>query len=176
MTDITLVTGGCRSGKSDNALALAEDISESGRVFVATCIPHDTEMKDRVARHRRERSATWDTVEAPLDLAAAVAEHSRPGRVLLVDCLTLWVSNLMGASEDPEILRGHVDDLVKALEQSRCPVVVVSNEVGCGIVPENRLARLFRDVAGSVNQRVAAVVDTVIWMVAGIPVKVKPAH
>ena len=176
MKDITLVIGGCRSGKSDHALALAEEISPDGRVFVATCVPHDDEMKDRVARHRRERSPTWATVEVPVDLAATVAEQSRTGRVLLVDCLTLWVSNLMGLSEDPDILRGYAADLVRALGQSGCPVVVVTNEVGCGIVPENRLARLFRDVVGWANQAVAASADRVVWTVAGIPVTVKGAQ
>ena len=173
MTDITLVIGGCRSGKSEHALALAEEISQSDRVFVATCVPHDDEMKDRVARHQRDRDAAWKTVEAPVDLAAAIHNHGRAGRVLLIDCLTLWVSNLMGISEDPDTLRGYAADLVRALEQSRCPVVIVTNEVGCGIVPENRLARLFRDVVGWINQAVAAGADRVVWTVAGIPVTVK---
>jgi adenosylcobinamide kinase/adenosylcobinamide-phosphate guanylyltransferase len=173
LTDITLVIGGCRSGKSEQALALAESLASAERVFVATCVPNDEEMKDRVARHRRDRSATWTTVEEPLDLAAAVARHARPGRVLLVDCLTLWISNLMAVSEDADVLRGRADELVRALEESRCPVVLVSNEVGCGIVPENRLARLFRDVVGWTNQAVATCAERVVWCVAGIPVTVK---
>lgn len=176
MKDITLVIGGCRSGKSDIALSLAEEISDNGRVFVATCVPHDKEMKDRVARHRRERSPTWTAVEVPVNLAATVAEQSRSGKVLLVDCLTLWVSNLMATCEDPDVLRGIVLEMVSTLEQSRCPVVVVSNEVGCGIVPENRLARLFRDVVGWANQAVAASADRVVWSVAGIPVTIKGAE
>jgi adenosylcobinamide kinase/adenosylcobinamide-phosphate guanylyltransferase len=173
LSDITLVIGGCRSGKSEHALAVAESVANSQRVFVATCVPHDAEMEDRVARHRRERSRSWDTVEAPLDLAGAVARHARPGAVLLIDCLTLWVSNLMGTSEDPDVLRGHTADLVDALSRAGGPVVLVTNEVGCGIVPENRLARLFRDVVGWTNQAVAACADRVVWTVAGIPVTIK---
>ena len=173
MSNITLVIGGCRSGKSSHALDLAETTSHSDRVFVATCVPHDDEMKDRVARHQRDRNATWQTVEAPVDLPAVIHDHARPGGVLLIDCLTLWVSNLMGISEDPDVLRGYAADLVRALKQSRGPVVIVTNEVGCGIVPENRLARLFRDVVGWVNQAVAAGADRVVWTVAGIPVTIK---
>jgi adenosylcobinamide kinase/adenosylcobinamide-phosphate guanylyltransferase len=144
-------------------------------VFVATCVPHDEEMRERVARHRRLRSASWSTVDVPVDLADAVIEHSGNARVLLVDCLTLWVSNLMVRSEDPQTLRGHIAALVQALSRSRCPVVLVTNEVGCGIVPENRLARLFRDVVGWANQAVAGCADRVVWTVAGIPVTIKGA-
>jgi len=173
LSDITLVIGGCRSGKSEHALSLAERLSATQRVFVATCIPHDAEMRDRVTRHQRERSRSWTTVEAPLDLAGAVARHARPGAVLLIDCLTLWVSNLLGTSEDPDLLRGRAAELVNALSQSRGPVVLVTNEVGAGIVPENRLARLFRDVVGWTNQAVAGCADRVVWTVAGIPLTIK---
>ncbi len=173
MTDITLVIGGCRSGKSDHALVLAEAMPAADRIFVATCVPRDKEMRERVARHQRVRSAAWKTIEAPVDLAATLIEASRPDRILLVDCLTLWVNNLLALSEEVEDLRRHGLELVAALKQTRGPVVIVTNEVGCGIVPENRIARLFRDVVGWVNQAVAACADRVVWTVAGIPVTVK---
>lgn len=176
MTEITLVIGGCRSGKSEQALAIAQAHASATRVFIATCVPHDAEMKDRVARHRRERDPSWVTVEAPLELAEAVSRHAREDAVVLVDCLTLWVSNLMGRCEDPDRLRRQAAELADALARSRGPVVVVTNEVGCGIVPENRLARLFRDVVGWTNQAVAACADRVVWTVAGIPVTIKEAE
>ena len=164
------VVGGCRSGKSRHALELAEQISGVHRIFIATCVPYDEEMKDRVRRHQKDRGSTWTTVDAPVELAAAILEHSQSACVILADCLTLWMSNLLMESED---LETRVEELTTAIHKAKCPVVIVSNEVGTGIVPENALARQFRDAVGLANQRVAACVDKVIWMVAGIPVLVK---
>ena len=167
------VLGGCRSGKSGYALEIAQQFSGDDKIFIATCIPHDDEMEQRVARHREERSRIWKTVEAPLLLPEAIAENSRRADVIIADCLTLWVSNLLMNSDDSEKIEGQIPRLTAALEKSRCPVVLVSNEVGQGIVPENKLARQFRDLVGYVNQAVAECADRVIWTVAVIPVTVK---
>lgn len=166
--------GGCRSGKSRYALELATQAAGRNRIYIATCIPGDNEMEERVRRHQKERSQSWTTVEAPLSLAEAVDEHSRQGNVIVVDCLTLWLSNLLLEINNMEEIEVHIKRLTQSLEASQCPVFLVSNEVGTGIVPESRLARRFRDVAGFANQKVAACSDMVIWMVAGIPVSIKP--
>lgn len=171
MTDdpwrIRLVLGGARSGKSRHAQALAE-ACEAPRRFVATAQAFDAEMVDRIARHRADRSAAWATIEAPLALAETIATID--DGVLLVDCLTLWTSNLLLAEADVDAA---TDALIAALAQSRVRVVLVSNEVGWGIVPDNALARRFRDVAGRVNQRVAAAADRVDLLVAGLPMSLK---
>ena len=176
MQQTTFVIGGCRSGKSGHALKLAEGYALNHRVFIATCVPHDEEMRYRVARHQAERGNRWVTVEEPLKLPEVIDANCSPNTVLLVDCLTLWVTNLImdGDKKDPEQFFKPTRRLVQSLLNAKGPVVLVSNEVGTGIVPENRLARLFRDTAGSINQAVADAADIVFWMVAGIPVKVKP--
>ena len=173
MKEITFVLGGCRSGKSKYALQTAEKIVAKCRIYIATCVPQDDEMKQRVAQHQKQRSSTWVTVEEPLDLTRAIMENSRKADVVLIDCLTLWMSNLLMQTQDEAILKNKIEQLVQALSQADCPVVVVSNEVGGGIVPENPLARQFRDIAGWANQSVAACADRVVWMVAGIPLTVK---
>jgi len=167
------VTGGCKSGKSSHALELAEKISEHGRIFIATCIPHDNEMQERITAHQKERCESWETLEVPLSIAETITKSSKNAGVILVDCITLWLSNLLLENFDQEAVKKHVEELSKAIEKATCPVVLVSNEVGAGIVPENRLARLFRDTAGFANQKIAACADRVIWMVAGIPVVIK---
>lgn len=174
MSDLTLVIGGCRSGKSRIALAEAEGRPAERRIFVATAEPFDDEMAARIRRHRAERGAAWLTVEAPRGLPEAVARHGAdPGSVLLIDCLTIWVSNLLLADETGAAVAGGMERLAAALGSAAAPIVAVSNEVGAGVVPENRLARLFRDAAGSVNQAVAALAGKVIWAVAGIGVRIK---
>jgi adenosylcobinamide kinase / adenosylcobinamide-phosphate guanylyltransferase len=169
---ITLVIGGCKSGKSRQALQLAGK-SNSRRIFIATCVPFDAELKERVARHKEERDGTWTTVDVPIHLPEAISAHDTDNTVLLIDCLTLWINNLLMASEDQGFIDEAVEKLMAALSEARCPVILVANEVGAGIVPENRLARLFRDVAGVANQRIAALADEVIYMVAGIPMIIK---
>ncbi len=156
-----LVLGGARSGKTGHALALAEAVG-ARRVYVATAEAGDAEMAERIARHRAERGAGWRTVEAPLELAAALGEA---GDVVLVDCLTLWLSNLMLAGRDVEAATA---GLLAALEGAAVPVVLVSNEVGMGLVPETPLGRAFRDAQGRLNQRVAAAVARVDFVVAGV--------
>jgi adenosylcobinamide kinase/adenosylcobinamide-phosphate guanylyltransferase len=130
-------------------------------------------MRQRVVQHQKERSRNWQTVEAPIHLSRAIADHSRQADVLLVDCLTLWISNLMLETEDDEKIADHVNSLIQVLEAAVCPVVIVSNEIGSGIVPENKLSRRFRDLVGAANQAVAEHADRVVWMVAGIPVSIK---
>jgi adenosylcobinamide kinase/adenosylcobinamide-phosphate guanylyltransferase len=173
---ITFVIGGCRSGKSRHALELAEKYDVIHHVYIATCVPQDDEMRYRVELHQSERGHHWSTVEEPIGLPEVLRSYSSPDTVLLIDCLTLWVTNLLMEtnSQEPEHFIEPTKKLVQALENVKGPVVLVANEVGTGVVPDNALARLFRDTAGSVNQHVATVADTVIWMVAGIPAKIKP--
>ncbi|MCG7347040.1 bifunctional adenosylcobinamide kinase/adenosylcobinamide-phosphate guanylyltransferase [Sphingomonas sp. ACRSK] len=164
-----LVLGGARSGKSRYAQSLAE--ASGGRlVFVATAQAFDDEMTDRIRRHQADRDGRWTTVEASVDLASAIAAADDEDAVVLVDCLTLWASNLLLGEEDAE---ARLAQLLAALERARGQVLLVANEVGLGIVPDNALARAFRDLAGTVNQRVAAVADQVHMTVAGIPIIVK---
>ncbi len=160
-----LVLGGARSGKSRHAQAIAEGIG--GRlVYIATAQAFDAEMANRIARHRADRDGRWTTVEAPVDLAAAILAADGPRATILVDCLTLWTSNLM--------LGGHgadaaLDGLADVIGRTEAGLILVANETGLGIVPDNALARAFRDLAGRVNQRVAATVDAVDFVLAGIP-------
>ena len=170
---IIFIIGGCRSGKSAEALRRGEALEAERRIFVATCRPYDAEMQARIERHRRERDARWETLEVPLELADTLETHNTDGHVILVDCLTLWTTNLMMDGQADNVVETRTAALVRTLVQMRCPVILVANEVGQGIVPENATARRFRDWAGMVNQKVAASADQVIWMVAGIPVKIK---
>ena len=167
------VLGGCRSGKSGYALEAAQKFGGDDKVFIATCIPRDDEMKLRVARHQQERRPDWHTVEAPLDLPQAMVKAGGKAGVLLVDCLTLWINNLLMENHDSEQILNHVQSLTRAVSSATCPIILVSNEVGTGIVPENKLARLYRDLVGSTNQAVAECADQVVWTVAGIPVTIK---
>ncbi len=173
MHPTTLIIGGCRSGKSRHALELADTIGGRRKFFVATCVPQDEEMTARVQRHQRERGADWQTLEVPLELAEAVEQHGPKADIMVVDCLTLWVSNLMADLGDDDDVMRKIDTLCKVLAHPPCPVILVTNEVGTGIVPENPLARRYRDLAGWTNQQVAAACKQMIWMVAGIATKVK---
>lgn len=164
-----LVLGGARSGKSRYAQARAESLPGS-LLFVATAQAWDDEMEDRIARHQADRDGRWSTLEVPLDLPAAIAANAAPGRVLLVDCLTLWTSNLLFAERD---LDAETEALSGALAQASGPVILVANEVGLGIVPDNALARRFRDVAGRLNQAVAAAAQEVQFLAAGLPLRLK---
>lgn len=163
------VLGGARSGKSRYAQVRAEAIGVQ-RCFIATAQAFDDEMRDRIARHQADRGAGWQIVEEPLDLAEAIAARSSPGRVLVVDCLTLWTTNLLLAENDIAAAAGK---LTNAISRATGPVILVANEVGQGIVPDNALARRFRDEAGLVNQRVAAAVEEVQLLIAGLPMKLK---
>jgi adenosylcobinamide kinase/adenosylcobinamide-phosphate guanylyltransferase len=169
VSGVTLVLGGARSGKSRRAQALAE-ADDGALVFIATAQAFDEETRERIARHRVDRGARWRTLEEPLALPEAIARATGRGVTILVDCLTLWASNLLLAGADTD--RG-IADLEAALARVEGRVILVSNEVGWGIVPDNALARRFRDVAGLVNQRVAAAADHVEFVVAGLPITLK---
>lgn len=169
MAKAILITGGARSGKSGFAERLT--LSMGGEaIYVATAEALDGEMAERIARHRARRGPEWETVNASLSLLDTLHETDH-GRPRLVDCLTLWLSNLMHHGHDWQT---EVRALAEALPGFAAPVVFVTNEVGAGIVPENRLARAFRDAAGLVNQEIAAACDELWLVTAGYPMKVKP--
>ncbi|MCP4673001.1 MAG: bifunctional adenosylcobinamide kinase/adenosylcobinamide-phosphate guanylyltransferase [Desulfobacula sp.] len=177
--NITFIIGGCRSGKSSFALDQANlELSSKDKgkmkIFIATSVPRDSEMEKRVKKHQHERGNEWHTIEEPVKIHGIINEYSKNASVILVDCLTLWVSNLLLNSCDDAQLDKAVKKLEDSLESCRCPVFLVSNEVGTGIVPENKLARQFRDYAGFVNQRMAKKADRVVMTIAGIDVQIKP--
>jgi adenosylcobinamide kinase/adenosylcobinamide-phosphate guanylyltransferase len=167
-SQLTLVLGGARSGKSRYAESLVTACPPPW-IYVATAEALDEEMRARIAEHRARRGADWRTVEAPRDLAEALQQNSAGGAVL-VDCLTLWLSNLMLADADIAAESARLEAVLASLAG---PLVIVSNEVGFGIVPDNALARRFRDAQGRLNQRIAARADRVVLMVAGLPLVVK---
>jgi len=169
---IYFVTGGCRSGKSGYAEKLTLGLAGSRKLYIATCVPYDDEMQDRVDRHKHDRGDVWDTDETPVNIQDVIEAKSCGYDGILVDCLTLWISNLMMENDEAGIM-AHADRLAEALKNSKCPVVLVSNEVGAGIVPENQVARQFRDYAGFVNQKIAAAADAAYWLVSGLPVQIK---
>ena len=173
MSQVILVIGGCRSGKSVFALNTAEKIAPDNRIFIATGLQLDQEMKVRVLRHQAERGPEWATIEAPIQLPAAIIKYAETGRVLLVDCITMWLSNLILDQETAPNINGFIEDVKASLKKPACPVILVTNEVGTGIVPENRLAREYRDLVGSVNQQLAELADQVVMVIAGIAVWIK---
>ena len=174
MAEVILITGGARSGKSREALRLAEEFPR--RVFIATAEPFDDEMRDRIARHREERGPGWRTIEAPLDLAGALRSVGDPEAAVVIDCLTVWLGNLMHRDEKMTDEAPPCADLLHALttaENRR--IILVTNETGMGIVPADALSRRFQDVAGRLNQQVAALADRVILTVCGIAMTIKPS-
>jgi len=170
MSRVTLVTGGARSGKSTHALALGG--AYASKAFVATAEITDDEMRARIEKHQRERGASFTTIEAPLDLAGGLRRVPDGCEVAIVDCLTVWMGNLMHA-HGTEAAYPEVDRLIEAISDAPCDLVLVTNEVGMGIVPDNELARVFRDRAGRLNQRVAEIADEVVFVLSGIPLKIK---
>ena len=169
-TRTALILGGARSGKSRFAEKLAEETGLH-KVYVATGAAHDGEMAERISKHQQQRGTSWTTIEEQLDLAGVLSKETSPDRVVLVDCLTLWLSNLLFADKGiPE----EAERLTKALSRIDGPCIFVSNEVGMGIVPENRLSRSFRDAQGRLNQDIASVCNQVVFVACGQPLLLKP--
>ena len=171
MKETVLVTGGARSGKSSYVLELAAPYSR--KAFIATAEAFDDEMQDRIVKHQAERGRDFVTVEEPVDLADALRSLPDDIDVAVVDCLTVWLGNLMYHRKVEHVDAPEITDLLAVLENPPCSVLLVTNEVGMGIVPDNALARAYRDLAGSLNQRVAAVVDRVVFMACGCPLQMK---
>ncbi|WP_431308182.1 bifunctional adenosylcobinamide kinase/adenosylcobinamide-phosphate guanylyltransferase [Deinococcus arenicola] len=169
---ILYVTGGARSGKSSFAEARAAASGQSV-TYLATAQAFDTEMTERIGRHRADRPVAWTTVEEPLDVPQAVRDASTP--TLLLDCLSLWVSNMLLSDWTDEAMLAAADSLLNAARTRSGLTVLVSNEVGQGIVPDNALARRYRDVLGWVNQRCAAASDEAVLLVSGLPLQLKPS-
>jgi adenosylcobinamide kinase/adenosylcobinamide-phosphate guanylyltransferase len=170
---VVLVGGGARSGKSAFALARARELG-ARRLFVATARRCDPEMDARIARHQADRGGEFETVEEPVavpEILAGASQHD----VAVVDCLTLWLSNLLVDGVAPEAIEGRVEDLAAALARAPCSVVLVTNEVGMGVHPETALGRTFRDLAGRAHQRLARAADEIHLAVLGVVVRLKPA-
>lgn len=168
---IIFVLGGAASGKSDVALALAGE--GRPKAFVATGQGLDDEMIRKISRHRATRSAEWETAEVPVALAAWFSGEGLRYRTILLDCVTLWLSNLIGSGVSEPAITTRVTALLKAIRKTSARVVIVSNELGLGLVPADPSARAFRDVAGRVNQQIAAAADEVHLVVSGIPLRMK---
>ena len=167
---LILIGGGARSGKSRPALQVARHHG-SRLAFIATATASDDEMRDRIAVHRYERGPEFTTFEEPLAVRALIEAQASRFQAIVIDCLTLWLNNLLFAT--PDVSEEQCRRLVDAAASAPVPVILVTNEVGCGIVPENALARHFRDAAGKLNQQAAEAATEVTWMVFGIPLKVK---
>jgi adenosylcobinamide kinase / adenosylcobinamide-phosphate guanylyltransferase len=177
---LVLVTGGARSGKSRFAEARVAELAPDGPwLYVATAEAGDDEMASRITRHRQRRGEHWRTVEAPRDVAAALATgfatpgEAVPARAALLDCVTLWLSNRLFDGLDDDAILAEADALAAAARAAPGPVVCVTNEVGSGIVPDNPLARRYRDLAGWANQRLAAVADEVVLVASGLPLRLR---
>jgi adenosylcobinamide kinase/adenosylcobinamide-phosphate guanylyltransferase len=183
--NITFIIGGSRSGKSSFALQEASKL-DGQKVYIATAEALDEEMKQRIEKHKAERGSEWDTVEEPVAISSLLLELKNKYSAILLDCLTIWLSNLLIKTQNTELRTQTVEDsiaelidtLQKQKKEQRAAsderrLVIVSNEVGMGIVPENKLARQFRDLAGTLNQKVAEIANEVYMVTAGIPVKIK---
>ena len=169
---VTLVLGGARSGKSRYAQDLASAFPRV--VYLATARREDAEMRTKIARHRRDRPSSWKTIEVSADLDCALREEGPRADLLLIDCLTFYMANIMGRkSGGHNRVRTHIQSLCEAVREAEASVVIVSNEVGSGIVPPYRSGREYRDLLGELNQQIAKVADRVILMVAGLPLTVK---
>lgn len=171
MKTILLLTGGARSGKSRFALEAVP--AGARKAFIATATACDGEMVERIAKHRAERATDFLTIEEPIDLAKALRSLPRDTDVAIIDCLTVWMGNLMhryGEEEKPLL---EIESFIEVLNNPPCNLILVTNEVGMGIVPDNEMARRFRDWAGRLNARVAQIADTVVLLVSGIPLTIK---
>ena len=179
MPKITLILGGARSGKSTYAENLARKLGRDDVLYVATAEALDQEMQDRIAKHRAQRPQAWRTLEAPLHPARALLAQRPPEPVILLDCLTMLISNLLLAHEGEgeaavdAAVQAEIGELTAAVAQLDVHLIVVSNEVGLGLVPDNALGRIYRDVLGRANQALARAADEVVFMVAGLPMRIK---
>jgi adenosylcobinamide kinase/adenosylcobinamide-phosphate guanylyltransferase len=169
---VYFITGGARSGKSAFAEKLASTLNGK-RAYIATAQALDAEMAAKIEKHRKDRGTTWDTYEEPLAVAELLAKLSRSYDVALLDCLTLWLSNVMAHADGDGEVQSRSDELVAAVRDFKGSCIVVSNEVGLGIVPDNPLARKFRDSAGMLNQKMAREADEVYFTASGIPMRIK---
>ena len=174
-SELIFILGGARSGKSNFALKLAESI-KGKRLYIATAEALDEEMEERIKKHKKERGNNWTTIEEPIKIADVIKKNKKYD-VILLDCLTLWISNLMHkeARGKGQGARGkkNIETLMNTCANSKTNIIIVSNEVGMGIVPDNPLARQFRDIAGFANQKIADAADEVYFMVSGIPMRMK---
>lgn len=172
MGKIIFIVGGARSGKSRYALQLAKD--NGGRVgFIATCKPRDAEMKRRVMRHKNNRPKHWETFEENDGLPALLEKIASKFEIIIIDCLTLLISNLMLKGIKENLIENKISQIFAIIKKIKAQAIIVSNEVGLGVVPENKLVRNFRDIAGRINQVVADKSDSVFFMVSGIPWRIK---
>jgi adenosylcobinamide kinase/adenosylcobinamide-phosphate guanylyltransferase len=169
---LTFITGGARSGKSRFALDYANRHS-SKKLYLATCEVLDEEMAQRVENHKKMRGPEWKTVEEPIGIVDKINEYKDKAEVILLDCITLWLSNLLMRQLSDAKIMNEVDRLIKTIKQNQTPFIIVSNEVGMGIVPTASLGRRFRDLQGMANQKIAEAAETVVLMISGMPTFLK---
>ncbi len=172
MNSIILISGGVRSGKSNYAIQLARSYPGK-RAYIATAEPIDNEMRTRIEKHKKERGKDFLTIEQPLKLAEVLNSLSRDIQVTIIDCLTVWLGNLLFCYKDEQKILFEIDLFINSLNTPASDLIIVTNEVGMGIVPDNAEGRLFRDFQGIVNQKVASLAEKVVLMVCGIPVFIK---
>lgn len=172
---ITLVLGGAKSGKTRWALKYAETLSNfTNYYYLATATPSDEEMKEKIKKHKEERSEIWRTIEEPIEIISQIRLLKTSSHLLLLDCLTLWISNLLFAKCDWERYFEELLEELNSIKGKRTPwIILISNEVGLGLVPDNKLGRLFRELIGLLNQRIAERADEVFFIVAGLPLTLK---
>ncbi len=170
--NVIFITGGCRSGKSRFALDYANRFF-SKKIYLATCEPLDEEMVNRIEDHKRMRGSEWETVEEPIQIVDKIRQYGQEAEVILLDCITLWISNLLIQWDDEKKIMDEVERLLETVKRGSPSFLFVSNEVGMGIVPADPLSRRFRDLSGMANQKIAEVADKVVFMVSGIPIFLK---
>ena len=172
---IIYVTGGCRSGKSRYALDYANR-HFSRKIYLATCEALDEEMAQRIERHKKTRGPEWQTVEEPIEIADRIRQYQDRAEVILLDCITLWLSNLLMKWDLDSKIMDEAQRMIDVIGQTQTSLIIVSNEVGMGIVPADPLSRRFRDLSGMISQNIAEVADSVVFMVSGIPMFLKGAE
>lgn len=172
MGHLIFIIGGARSGKSAYAIEVGSKIP-GRKAFIATSEAFDEEMRERIVMHRKNRPVDWETIEEPIAINNVLQKIDGLYNVIIVDCLTLWLSNLLGKDVDREHISEEIELLVAAIKAVSYTAIIVSNEVGQGVVPENKMARVFRDMSGLMNRKVACVADEVYLVTCGIPLKIK---